>query len=232
VGAAASAPLALRGGWRGLEARRWYNAADKRRTTLSYSWGRAMARAAREARVAPVDIDEQRVDVVTAATRHVALLAAMIATCGSLYFSEVLGWLPCELCWFQRILMYPLTVILAVGILRDDRAVHLYGLPLSLTGMAVALFHYLEVLKVIPPSPCSGGVPCSIDYINMTGALSFVKIPFLALVAFTIISVMLGNYAIAGAPGTPAARRRASAIAAIAIVVVTIVVFVALGFAI
>jgi disulfide bond formation protein DsbB len=191
-----------------------------------------MARAARGARTAPVDLDEQRVDVVTAATRHVALLAAIIATCGSLFFSEVLGWLPCELCWYQRILMYPLTVILTVGILRDERGVHLYGLPLSLAGMAVSLYHYLEVLKVIPPSPCSGAVPCSIDYINMTGALSFVKIPFLALVAFTIISIMLGNYAVAGAPDTPAARRRASAIAAIAILLVTIVVFVALGFVI
>jgi disulfide bond formation protein DsbB len=188
-----------------------------------------MARAARGAQAAPAELDDQRVDVVTAATRHVALLAAIIATCGSLFFSEVLGWLPCELCWYQRILMYPLTVILTVGILRDDRGVHLYALPLSLTGMAVSLFHYLEVLKVIPPSPCSGSVPCSIDYINMTGALSFVKIPFLALVAFTIISVMLGNYAVAGAPATPAARRRGSAIAAVAILAVTIIVFVALG---
>jgi disulfide bond formation protein DsbB len=179
--------------------------------------------------MAPAATDEGRVDSVTAATRHVALLAAIIATCGSLFFSEVLGWLPCELCWFQRILMYPLTVILGVGILRDDRGVHLYALPLSLAGMAVSLYHYLEVLKVIPPSPCSGGVPCSIDYINIPGALSFVKIPFLALVAFTIISVMLGNYAVAGAPGTPAARRRASAIAAVAIVAVTILVFVIMG---
>jgi disulfide bond formation protein DsbB len=188
-----------------------------------------MARAARGAQMAPVETDEGRVDIVTAATRHVALLAAIIATCGSLFFSEVLGWLPCELCWYQRILMYPLTVILAVGIIRDDRGVHFYALPLSLTGMAVSLYHYLEVLKVIPPSPCSGSVPCSVDYINMSGALSFVKIPFLALTAFTIISIMLGNYAVAGAPATPAARRRASTIAAIAIVAVTIIVFVALG---
>lgn len=188
-----------------------------------------MARAARGSQTVSVEQEEQQVDIVTSATRHVALLAAIIATCGSLFFSEVLGWIPCELCWFQRILMYPLTVILTVGILRDDRGVYIYGLPLSLTGMAVSLYHYLEVLKVIPPSPCSGGVPCSIDYINFTGALSFVKIPFLALVAFTIISVMLGNYAVAGAPATPASRRRMSTIAAIAILVTTIVVFVVLG---
>jgi len=172
---------------------------------------------------------EQRVDVVTVATRHVALLAAMLATGGSLFFSQVLGWLPCELCWFQRILMYPLSLILAVGILRNDRGVFWYGLPLSLTGMAVSLYHYLEVLQVIPPSPCKGGVPCSFDYINMVGPLSFIKVPFLALMAFTIISVMLGNYAVAGAPATPAAGLRAARIAAGVIVGATILLFVLLG---
>lgn len=183
-----------------------------------------MAQAAKGSLTQAVDEGVQ-VDPITAATRYVALLAAMIAMCGSLFFSEVLGWIPCELCWFQRILMYPLTVILAVGLLRDDRGVHWYALPLSITGMGVSLFHYLEVLKVIPPSPCSGGVPCSIDYINIPGFLSFVKIPFLALTAFTIISVMLGNYAIAGAPGTPASRVRASRIATGVIVLGTIAVF-------
>lgn len=57
-------------------------------------------------------------------SRHIALLAAWIATCGSLFFSEVLGWVPCVLCWYQRILMYPLALLLAIGIVRRDR-----GLP-------------------------------------------------------------------------------------------------------
>ncbi|MCS6883123.1 MAG: disulfide bond formation protein B [Oscillochloridaceae bacterium] len=168
---------------------------------------------------------------LTAATRYIALLAAIIATCGSLFFSEVLFWIPCKLCWYQRILMYPLVPILLVGIVRDDRGIHWYGLPLSLAGIVVSLAHYLEVLGVIPPSPCVGSVPCSIDYLTpiLTGPLSFIKIPFLALVAFAIISVMLGNYAIAGAPPTPPGRRRSAAITAIAIVVVTIVAFVLLG---
>lgn len=170
-------------------------------------------------------------DWLTAATRHIALLTAIIATCGSLFFSEALFWIPCQLCWYQRILMYPLVVILLAGILLDDRNIHWYVLPLSLSGMAIALMHYLEVLGVIPPSPCLGGVPCSIDYLTpiLTGPLSFIKIPFLALVAFAIISVMLGNYAIAGAPATPADRRRQSAIVAVIIVVATVIVFVLLG---
>lgn len=168
---------------------------------------------------------------LTAVTRHIALLAAIIATCGSLFFSEALFWIPCKLCWYQRILMYPLVPILLIGIARDDRGLHWYGLPLSLTGVAVSLAHYLEVLGVTPPSPCVGSVPCNIDYLTpiLTGPLSFIKIPFLALVAFSIISVMLGNYAIAGAPPTPPGQRRATVLTAVAIVVVTIAVFVLPG---
>ncbi len=168
---------------------------------------------------------------LTAVTRHIALLAAIIATCGSLFFSEVLFWIPCKLCWYQRILMYPLVPILLIGIARDDRGLHWYGLPLSLTGVAVSLAHYLEVLGVTPPSPCVGSVPCNIDYLTpiLTGPLSFIKIPFLALVAFSVISVMLGNYAIAGAPPTPPGQRRTTVLTAVAIVVVTIAVFVLLG---
>ncbi len=170
-------------------------------------------------------------DLLTAATRHIALLTAIVATCGSLYFSEVLRWIPCQLCWYQRILMYPLVVILTVGILRDDRGLHLYALPFALGGIAVSLAHYLEVLGVIPPSACVGSVPCSIDYLTpiLTGPLAFIKIPFLALVAFAIISVMLGNYALAGAPPTPPDRRRSAAVSAIAIVLGTIALFVLLG---
>jgi disulfide bond formation protein DsbB len=176
------------------------------------------------------------VGIVTAACRHIALLAAMIATCGSLFFSEVLGWLPCQLCWYQRILMYPLTVILTVGILRRERGLHWYVLPLSLGGMAVSTYHYLEVMKLIPPSDCSGAVPCSVDYLTsiLTGPLGFVKIPFLALVAFTIISIMMGNFAVAGDEALPASERGHAAARwwAIGIVAVTIVVFLGLGAAI
>jgi disulfide bond formation protein DsbB len=173
------------------------------------------------------------IGLVTASCRHIALLAAMVATCGSLFFSEVLHWLPCQLCWYQRILMYPLTVILTVGILRRDRGLHWYALPLSLTGMAVSTYHYLEVMRLIPPSDCSGAVPCSVDYLTpiLTGSLSFIKIPFLALVAFTIISVMLGNFAVAGDEALPRAGRGQAAARwwVIGVVVVTTVVFIGLG---
>src|SRR5262245_21617994 len=74
------------------------------------------------------------VDLLSVSSRHIALLAAWIATCGSLFFSEVLGWRPCELCWYQRILMYPLAILLAIGIFRRDRGLHLYVLPFSIAG--------------------------------------------------------------------------------------------------
>ncbi|MEI7771242.1 MAG: disulfide bond formation protein B [Chloroflexales bacterium] len=173
------------------------------------------------------------IGLITVSCRHIALLAAVIATCGSLFFSEALHWLPCQLCWYQRILMYPLTVILTVGILRRDRGLHWYALPLSLAGMGVSTYHYLEVMRLIEPAPCSGVVPCSVDYLTpiLTGPLSFVKIPFLALVAFTIISVMLGNLAVADDEALPRSGGGQAAAGwwAIGIIAVTTVVFLGLG---
>ncbi|GAB4428941.1 MAG: hypothetical protein OHK0015_12310 [Chloroflexi bacterium OHK40] len=122
-------------------------------------------------------------------SRYVALLAAWLATGGSLFFSEVLGWMPCTLCWYQRILMYPLSITLAVGILRRDDGLHRYVLPFSLTGAGVSLYHYLLIkTDWFPPPPCRAGVPCTVDYLDIFG---FINIPFMALTAFLIISLMM-----------------------------------------
>ena len=122
-------------------------------------------------------------------SHYIALLAAWIATCGSLFFSEVLRWTPCLLCWYQRILMYPLAIILATGLLRRDRKLSIYVLPFSLIGVCVSLYHYLlQKTTWFPPPACTIGVPCTTDYINWFG---FITIPFLALTAFLIISLMM-----------------------------------------
>jgi disulfide bond formation protein DsbB len=122
-------------------------------------------------------------------SRSVALLAATIATSGSLFFSEVLGWVPCTLCWYQRILMYPLSVILAVGLLRRETRLAPYVLPFSLAGMGVSFYHYtLQKTDWFPPPACMSGVPCTVDYINLFG---FVTIPFLAFTAFTLITLAM-----------------------------------------
>ena len=127
-------------------------------------------------------------EVLAKGSRYIALLAAWIATCGSLFFSEALGWVPCLLCWYQRILMYPLSLILAVGILRKDKGLYKYALVLSVPGACVSLFHYLYQKTTLFSGmvPCTVGVPCSSDYLNWFGGV--VTIPFLALIAFLIIT--------------------------------------------
>jgi disulfide bond formation protein DsbB len=117
-------------------------------------------------------------------------VAAIIATLGSLYFSEVMHFIPCTLCWYQRIFMYPLTIILGVAFYRNDQWIYRYVLPLSIIGMLISGYHTL--LQKLPYlqqfEMCTTGVPCSKDYINWLG---FVTIPLLAFIAFTIITVSL-----------------------------------------
>src|SRR5436190_1728861 len=133
------------------------------------------------------------IDLLGATSRHIALFAAWVATCGSLFFSEVLGWQPCVLCWYQRILMYPLAILLAIGILRRDRGLHVYVLPFSIAGIGVSLYHYLLIkTDWLPPPACAVGVPCTVDYLNWFG---FINIPFLALAAFLIITCMMLTFA-------------------------------------
>ncbi len=121
---------------------------------------------------------------------YAAWLVAITATAGSLYFSEVRLFAPCSLCWYQRIMMYPLVILLGVASYRQDRGIVRYALPLSVLGGTVSLFHYLEqkVPGFSAPSLCRMGVPCTQEYINWLG---FITIPFLALVAFTLITVLL-----------------------------------------
>lgn len=123
-----------------------------------------------------------------------AFIVAAVAMLGSLYYSEVAGFLPCRLCWYQRILMYPLVSITLVGALRRDDYLPGYVLPLSILGMCVSTYHYLMEKGVVPASTtCSADVPCNITYVNYFG---FITIAFMALVAFTLITlIMLGTWA-------------------------------------
>jgi disulfide bond formation protein DsbB len=161
--------------------------------------------------------------------RHLALLQATVATCGSLFMSEALGWPPCVLCWYQRILMYPLVFLILIGILRRDRGLHLYVLPLSLFGACTSLYHYLLVkTDWLPPPPCVDGIPCTVDYLDILG---FINVPFMALTAFLIISFLMGATAISGGVGTnatPSLRDR-QALAAYAIIVFVAAVFIGWG---
>jgi disulfide bond formation protein DsbB len=117
-------------------------------------------------------------------------VAALIATIGSLYFSEVLHYIPCTLCWYQRIFMYPLAIMLGIAFYQNDRGIVKYVLPLSIIGMIISGYH--TALQKIPYlqqfEMCTSGVPCSKDYINWLG---FITIPILAFTAFTIITICL-----------------------------------------
>ena len=121
---------------------------------------------------------------------YLALAPALTALLGSLYFSEIAGFVPCTLCWYQRILMYPLSLIILVGILKQDISLADYVLPFSIIGMGLSTYHYLIQLGVFEhPAVCSVGIPCNLRYINYLG---FVTIPLMALTAFTMITVIMG----------------------------------------
>lgn len=124
---------------------------------------------------------------------YVAWFQATVAMAGSLFFSEVMKLPPCVLCWYQRIAMYPLVVIIGISILKRDLAARVYGLPLAIIGFAIAAYHNLLYYKIIPQSIvlCTSGVSCTSKQIEWFG---FVTIPFLSLIAFLIIILSLCFY--------------------------------------
>ncbi|MBM7702756.1 disulfide oxidoreductase [Metabacillus iocasae] len=113
---------------------------------------------------------------------------SFIATLGSLFFSEIMRYIPCELCWYQRIFMYPLVIVLGVAYAKKDYGVAKYALPLSIIGGSISIYHYLiqKVPAFSSAAMSCGVVPCMGQYINWLG---FITIPFLALTAFIIITV-------------------------------------------
>ena len=121
---------------------------------------------------------------------YVAWAQALVATTGSLYFSEVMRLPPCSLCWYQRIAMYPLVVVLGVGLASSDPRARWYALPLALLGWVIAAYHNLLYYKVIPEgfTTCTSGVSCTSRQIEWLG---FVTIPLLSLVAFTVVLACL-----------------------------------------
>jgi disulfide bond formation protein DsbB len=121
---------------------------------------------------------------------YFAWVVSLIALSGSLFFSEVMGFEPCKLCWFQRIMMYPQVLLLGMACYRNDRRIIPYVLPLSIIGGFISLYHYAEqkIPGLAKLLPCTVGVPCDQDYINWLG---FITIPLLALIAFILIVFFL-----------------------------------------
>ncbi len=122
----------------------------------------------------------------------VCWLLVAAATLGSLFFSEVMELPPCSLCWVQRIFMFPLAVVLLVGLFPFDPGVVRYALPLAAIGGAVALYHLLLQVGIIPESaaPCREGVSCTDAQVEIFG---FVSIPMLSLLVFASVTALLWN---------------------------------------
>jgi disulfide bond formation protein DsbB len=146
--------------------------------------------------LAPVSRPARRVlvearDTLLGGELWIAWGIALVATLGSLYFSEVADFIPCRLCWFQRIAMYPLAVVLLVAALRRDlRGAFWYGIWFPVVGAGVSIYHlYIEHNPSAESGSCkAGGAPCSFKWIEEFG---YVTIPTLALTAFALIAVLL-----------------------------------------
>lgn len=121
----------------------------------------------------------------------IAWCISVIATLGALFIGEIMGKIPCNLCWYQRIFMFPLPIILGIALYRVDFSAWRYALPLSGIGAAIAAFHSLVFFKIIPEEikPClEKGPSCSGADMILWGTL---PLPLLSFVAFTTISTSL-----------------------------------------
>ncbi len=121
---------------------------------------------------------------------YAAWTIALVASLGSLFFGEVMKLPPCSLCWYQRICLFPLSVVIAIGIALRDKNLFLYAIPFVGAGLGLAIFHNLIYYGIVSESlsPCTQGVPCSSRQIEWLG---FVTIPLMALFGFLGILVCL-----------------------------------------
>jgi disulfide bond formation protein DsbB len=120
-----------------------------------------------------------------------AFVVTAVATGGSLFFSEIAGFIPCELCWYQRICMYPLSILTLLMALADDHRAARYLLPLPVVGAGISIYHLLVENHVVAQSQaCSISAPggCATKWINEYG---YMTIPTLALTGFALALAFL-----------------------------------------
>lgn len=118
-----------------------------------------------------------------------AWIMALVAMVGSLYYSEVAGFLPCEYCWYQRIAMYPLVVILGIALLKKDRGIRPYALALAIPGGIVSAYHYtIERFPDLQVGECNLCIPCTVAWFMK---FDLVSIAFMAFVCFSVIVTVL-----------------------------------------
>ncbi len=140
-----------------------------------------------------MDVIRKKIQLLGRYGNYGAWTVALVGMLGSLYLSDVVGWVPCTLCWYSRILMYPIVAIGAVGILRKDHNWALYAMPLSIGGVVLSLYHSFLQWGIIPEAiaPCRSGISCATKQLNLLG---FITIPFLGFLSFVAITVCLYFY--------------------------------------
>jgi disulfide bond formation protein DsbB len=148
----------------------------------------AFALVSRRARAAAVGI----VQFVGPQALLVAWIVAIVTTAGSLYYSLHAGYVPCELCWYQRIAMYPLVAVLGVGWLRRDRFAWMTVLPFVAVGAPLSLYHWLveRVPSFAEGSSCSVVAPCTAPYFEKLG---FVTLAWMCLSGFLLIATLVAT---------------------------------------
>ncbi len=126
-------------------------------------------------------------------TLLIAFFVALIATLGSLTYSDIIGYEPCKLCWFQRIFIYPQVILLGLALIKKDFKMASYSIILSFIGAIIAGYHYLLQLGVAPGLPCSAvgySIACSQRFVMQYG---YITIPMMAFSAFVLIVLILSS---------------------------------------
>jgi len=127
-----------------------------------------------------------KLDFIKENSLVLAFIVALIATLGSLFYSEFAGYTPCKLCWFQRIFMYPQVFLLGTALIRKAKNIFYYSVPLAVVGAIIAAYHY--IIQIIEYASSCGieGVACTVKY---TFHFGYITIPMMALTAFGLIII-------------------------------------------
>ena len=141
----------------------------------------------------PTAVDPPSPSTFNTILPYLAWIITLAGTAGSLFFSEIMDFPPCDLCWYQRVALYPLVAVIAVGIASADVGWKKYAWPLVLIGLAIAVYHNLLYYDFISEglTPCSEGVPCNAKQLELFG---FITIPLMSLAGFASLAAILALY--------------------------------------
>jgi len=120
-----------------------------------------------------------------------AFLIALASMVGSLFYSDIAGYSPCKLCWYQRIFMYPQVILLGLALYKKEKHIIGYSLALSLVGFIIAGYHYLMQIGWVPALNCAAlgySVSCAKEFVMQFG---FITIPMMSLTAFSLMILLL-----------------------------------------